>query len=135
MALLAKTGAQTLASRRPAACRAPAPVRRNVKVCAKYGEQSKYFDLQDLENTTGAWDLYGVDEKKRYPGLQEEFFQRATDAVSRREALNGFVALTGVASIALFGLKGASTLELPITKGPRMEKTENGKGGILRSRI
>nr|6SL5_H Chain H, PsaH [Dunaliella salina] len=92
----------------------------------------KYFDVQDLENTTGAWDLYGVDEMKRYPGLQEEFFQRATDAVSRREALNGFVALSaGVASIALFG-KGASTLELPIgTKGPRMEKTENGKGGIL----
>eukprot|EP00983_Pelagomonas_calceolata_P104464 1159030-Pelagomonas_calceolata.AAC.3 len=48
---------------------------------------------QDLENTTGAWDMYGVDEKKRYPGMQEEFFQRATDAVSRRESLNGFVAL------------------------------------------
>eukprot|EP00983_Pelagomonas_calceolata_P104465 1159030-Pelagomonas_calceolata.AAC.4 len=45
MALIAKTGAQTLASRRPAA-KATAPVRRSVKVCAKYGEQSKYFDLQ-----------------------------------------------------------------------------------------
>uniref|UniRef100_A0AC62AEM1 Psah1 n=2 Tax=Eukaryota TaxID=2759 RepID=A0AC62AEM1_DUNTE len=134
MALIAKTGAQTLASRRPAA-KATAPVRRSVKVCAKYGEQSKYFDLQDLENTTGAWDMYGVDEKKRYPGMQEEFFQRATDAVSRRESLNGFVALSGIAAIALFGLKGASTLELPITKGPRDGKTENGKGGILRSRV
>jgi photosystem I subunit 6 len=49
--------------------------------------------LQDIENTTGAWDLYGVDEKKRYPALQETFFQRATDPVTRREALNGFVAL------------------------------------------
>ncbi len=49
---------------------------------------------QDLENTTGSWDMYGVDDKKRYPGLQEEFFNRATDAISRRESLNGFVALS-----------------------------------------
>ncbi len=49
--------------------------------------------LQDLENTTGSWDLYGVDEPKRYPGLQEQFFKQATDILSRREALNAFVAL------------------------------------------
>jgi len=49
---------------------------------------------QDLENTTGSWDMYGVDDKKRYPGLQEEFFNRASGPISRRESLNGFVALS-----------------------------------------
>jgi hypothetical protein len=48
---------------------------------------------QDLENTTGSWDMYGQDDPKRYPALQETFFKQAADAVSRREALNGFVAL------------------------------------------
>lgn len=38
--------------------------------------------------------MYGVDEKKRYPGLQEEFFNRAVDPISRRESLNAFVALS-----------------------------------------
>ena len=42
--------------------------------------------MQDLENTTGAWDMYGVDEPKRYPGLQETFFKQATDILTRREA-------------------------------------------------
>lgn len=95
-----------------AVCRSP-PSCRSVKVCAKYGENSKYFDLtvsraavggatggapprgggaepagwqgmgpdahqhatwraalQDMENTTGSWDVYGVDDPKRYPGMQ-----------------------------------------------------------------
>ncbi len=51
------------------------------------------LDLQDLENTTGSWDMYGVDEPKRYPGLQETFFKQSTDILTRREALNAFVAL------------------------------------------
>ena len=28
---------------------------------AKYGDKSVYFDLEDLGNTTGKWDLYGSD--------------------------------------------------------------------------
>jgi hypothetical protein len=46
--------------------------------------------------------MYGVDDKKRYPGMQEEFFSRATDAISRRESLNGFVALSEWLSLPLF---------------------------------
>jgi hypothetical protein len=42
---------------------------------------------QDLENTTGAWDLYGQDSDKRYNGLQADFFTRAADIVSRRQVL------------------------------------------------
>jgi len=48
---------------------------------------------QDLENTTGSWDLYGQDSDKRYPAMQNEFFNRAGDILKRREALRGFVAL------------------------------------------
>lgn len=50
---------------------------------------------QDLENTTGSWDMYGQESDKRYPGMQNEFFMRAGDILRRREALRGFVALGG----------------------------------------
>ncbi|KAL2957271.1 hypothetical protein AAZX31_18G136300 [Glycine max] len=30
-------------------------------VVAKYGDKSVYFDLEDLGNTIGQWDLYGSD--------------------------------------------------------------------------
>ncbi len=49
--------------------------------------------LQDLENTTGSWDMYGQDDAKRYPAMQNEFFNNAGDILKRREALRGFVAL------------------------------------------
>lgn len=49
--------------------------------------------LQDLENTTGAWDMYGQDDSKRYPSMQNEFFNNAGDILKRREALRGFAAL------------------------------------------
>lgn len=37
---------------------------------AKYGEKSVYFDLGDIANTTGQWDLYGSDGPSPYNGLQ-----------------------------------------------------------------
>lgn len=49
--------------------------------------------VQDLENTTGSWDMYGQDDAKRYPSMQNEFFNNAGDILRRREALRGFVAL------------------------------------------
>ncbi|PNH01167.1 Photosystem I reaction center subunit VI, chloroplastic [Tetrabaena socialis] len=119
---------------RVAAQRPRVSARKAVTVRAKYGEQSRYFDLQDLENTTGAWDMYGVDDKKRYPDNQAKFFTQATEILSRREALRAFVALSGVAAIATFGLKGAKDASLPITKGPQTTG-ESGKGGALRSRL
>uniref|UniRef100_A0A7S0WYA1 Photosystem I reaction center subunit VI, chloroplastic n=1 Tax=Chlamydomonas leiostraca TaxID=1034604 RepID=A0A7S0WYA1_9CHLO len=109
--------------------------RRVVQVNAKYGQESRYFDLKDMENTTGSWDMYGVDESKRYPDNQSKFFVQAADIISRREALNAFVALSGIGAIATFGLKGAADAKLPITTGPQEGKTENGKGGSVRSRL
>lgn len=48
--------------------------------------------LQDLENTIGSWELYGHEEKARYPSIQGEFFQRAAAGLTRREYLLAFVA-------------------------------------------
>jgi len=42
---------------------------------------------QDLENTVGAWDMYGQEDSKRYPGIQNEFFERAASSISSRGSL------------------------------------------------
>ena len=49
---------------------------------------------QDLENTVGSWDLYGVEDSKRYPSLQAEFFERAAAPLTRRSAVTSFLALS-----------------------------------------
>uniref|UniRef100_A0A251TRY1 Photosystem I reaction center subunit VI n=1 Tax=Helianthus annuus TaxID=4232 RepID=A0A251TRY1_HELAN len=40
-------------------------------VVAKYGDKSVYFDLEDLGNTTGEWDVYGSDAPSPYNPLQQ----------------------------------------------------------------
>jgi photosystem I subunit VI len=87
-----------------------------------------------MSNTTGNWDLYGQDSDRRYPALQAEFFDRAGAALSRRESLLGFVALSGIGAILVWGAKGSADAKLPITKGPQTSG-ENGKGGSVRSRL
>ncbi len=47
-------------------------------------------DIQDLEDTTGSWELYGQEDEKRYPSLQAEFFNRAAAPLTRRESLLAF---------------------------------------------
>nr|ABA01145.1 chloroplast photosystem 1 11 kDa subunit [Chlamydomonas incerta] len=126
--------ARPVLSARVAASRPRVAARKAVRVSAKYGENSRYFDLQDMENTTGSWDMYGVDEKKRYPDNQAKFFTQATDIISRRESLRALIALSGVAAIVTYGIKGAKDADLPITKGPQTTG-ENGKGGSVRSRL
>lgn len=42
-------------------------------VVAKYGDKSVYFDLEDLGNTTGQWDLYGSDAPSPYNPLQVQY--------------------------------------------------------------
>eukprot|EP00775_Hariotina_reticulata_P008894 gene8894-9071_t len=133
MALCAKSSTVSL---RAAASRPRVTTRstRAVKVCAKYGENSRYFDLNDIENTTGSWDLYGQDSDKRYPGMQNEFFNRAGDVLKRREALRGFVALLSLGGIVAYGVKGAKDSKLPIMIGPQTSG-ENGKGGSVRNKL
>lgn len=87
-------------------------------VRAKYGEESQYFDLNDLENTLGSWDLYGQESDKRYNELQAEFFERAAAPLTRRESVLAFIALGGIAGILTWGAKGSKDVNLPITVGP-----------------
>lgn len=53
--------------------------------------------------------------------IQNTFFERAADAVTRREAMYSFLALTGGASILLWGAKGSKDGKLPITVGPQQK--------------
>merc|ERR1711904_638826 len=85
---------------------------------AKYGDDGKYFDLDDIENTAGSWDMYGLDEGVKHPVSQAEFFERATFGLQRREALLGFIALGGGSSLLVWGGLGSKQAGLPITKGP-----------------
>ncbi|PRW56048.1 photosystem I reaction center subunit VI- chloroplastic-like [Chlorella sorokiniana] len=102
---------------------------RRVAVAAKYGEESRYFDLKDLENTVGSWDMYGQEDKSRYNGLQSEFFERAANGLSRREYILGLVAVGG-AGILAWGLKGSSDVSLPITKGPQQPAQVGPRGRL-----
>lgn len=43
---------------------------RSGAIVAKYGDKSVYFDLEDIGNTTGQWDLYGSDAPSPYNSLQ-----------------------------------------------------------------
>ncbi|CAL8464043.1 g3578 [Coccomyxa elongata] len=98
-------------------------------VQAKYGSDSEYFDLDDLEDTTGSWELYGQEDEKRYPSLQAEFFNRAAAPLTRRESLLAFTFVGGAASILLWGAKGSKDVALPIQQGPKKggEKGPRGK--------
>ncbi|KAG2496767.1 hypothetical protein HYH03_005175 [Edaphochlamys debaryana] len=87
-----------------------------------------------MENTTGSWDMYGVDEKKRYPDNQSKFWIQATDILSRRDSLRAFLTLASAGAVLTYGLKGAADAGLPITKGPQ-GTGENGKGGTVRARL
>lgn len=46
--------------------------------------------MQDLEDTTGSWELYGQEDEKRYPSLQADFFNRAAAPLTRRSSLLAF---------------------------------------------
>ncbi|KAG5042039.1 hypothetical protein JHK87_005954 [Glycine soja] len=43
---------------------------RSGVVVAKYGDKNVYFDLEDLGNTIGQWDLYGSDAPSPYNPFQ-----------------------------------------------------------------
>ena len=45
--------------------RAPRQAAAVVAPRAKYGDADQYFDLDDLEDTVGSWDLYGQQDEKR----------------------------------------------------------------------
>ncbi|KAI3436498.1 hypothetical protein D9Q98_005915 [Chlorella vulgaris] len=102
---------------------------KRAAVQAKYGEESRFFDLQDLENTIGSWDMYGKEDKDRYPNLQSEFFERAAGGLKRREYLLGLVSV-GLVGILAWGGKGSKIVKLPITVGPQQTPAVGPRGRL-----
>ena len=88
---------------------------------AKYGDESVYFDLSDVEATTGSWDVYGVDSRARYPDQQAAFFEYAAQGLGRREAVYSLLAVSAGLLTVAYGVKGAKDAKLPITVGPQKE--------------
>eukprot|EP00892_Ulva_mutabilis_P012256 jgi/Ulvmu1/9402/UM051_0030.1 len=115
------------ASARPVLGLRPVRAQRAAPVAA-YGEDSKYFDLNDLDNTVGAWDMYGQEDTKRYPDMQNEFFERAAGGLASRGAMLRFCAVASAGALLTWGALGSAQAGLPITKGPQT-KGENGAGG------
>merc|ERR1712216_1010257 len=82
-------------------------IKRLIKPNAKYGDESIYFDLNDMTNTVGGWNMYGQDDIKRYPSLQEDFFKRAGKGLARRDAMLAFCSMSGSITTIFWGLKGS----------------------------
>ncbi|KZV43805.1 photosystem I reaction center subunit VI-1, chloroplastic-like [Dorcoceras hygrometricum] len=98
-------------------------------VVAKYGEKGVYFDLDDIANTTGKWDLYGSDEPSRYNSLQSKFFQTFAAPFTKRGLLLKFLILGGGATL-LYASSHATPDILPIVNGPKLPPTTGPRGRI-----
>ncbi|KAG5523436.1 hypothetical protein RHGRI_035300 [Rhododendron griersonianum] len=98
-------------------------------VVAKYGDKSVYFDLEDLGNTTGQWDLYGSDAPSPYNHLQSKFFERFARPFTKRGFLLKFLIL-GFGSTLAFVSATASPDLLPIVKGPQLPPKLGPRGKI-----
>ncbi|XP_022153665.1 photosystem I reaction center subunit VI, chloroplastic-like [Momordica charantia] len=98
-------------------------------VVAKYGDKSVYFDLEDLGNTTGQWDLYGSDAPSPYNSLQSKFFETFAAPFTKRGLLLKFLLLGGGATLAYFSATAPDDV-LPIKKGPQLPPKLGPRGKI-----
>lgn len=96
---------------------------------AKYGEKSIYFDLEDISNTTGAWDLYGSDTPSPYNSLQSKFFETFAKPFTKRGLLLKFLLLAGGGGLAYAGANATGDI-LPIVRGPQQAPTLGPRGKI-----
>ncbi|KAF8027568.1 hypothetical protein BT93_E0470 [Corymbia citriodora subsp. variegata] len=102
---------------------------RSGAVVAKYGDKSVYFDLEDLGNTTGQWDLYGSDAPSPYNPLQSKFFETAAGPFTKRGFLLKFLILGGGSTLAYFSATASGDI-LPIKKGPQLPPKLGPRGKI-----
>eukprot|EP01018_Ginkgo_biloba_P029880 Gb_06981 [translate_table: standard] len=102
--------------------------RRGVAV-AKYGDKSVYFNLEDIGNTTGAWDLYGSDGPSPYNPLQSKFFETFGGAFTKRGLLLKFLVLGGGGALAYLSATATGDI-LPIKKGPQQPPVPGPRGKI-----
>ncbi|KAH7565237.1 hypothetical protein JRO89_XS09G0170100 [Xanthoceras sorbifolium] len=102
---------------------------RSGAVVAKYGDKSVYFDLEDLGNTTGQWDLYGSDAPSPYNPLQSKFFETFAAPFTKRGLLLKFLILGGGSTLAYFSATATGDI-LPIKKGPQLPPKLGPRGKI-----
>ncbi|KAL2613076.1 hypothetical protein R1flu_024768 [Riccia fluitans] len=120
------SGKKLKVSARPVSVRA-AP---SVGVVAKYDtSNSKYFDLEDLGNTTGAWDLYGQDQRSPYNGLQSKFFETFAAPFTKRGILLKLGLLGGALALG-FASSSATGDVLAIKKGPQEAPVPGPRGRL-----
>ncbi|KAL4589196.1 hypothetical protein LXL04_002101 [Taraxacum kok-saghyz] len=102
---------------------------RSGAVVAKYGDKSVYFDLEDLGNTTGQWDVYGSDAPSPYNPLQSKFFETFAAPFTKRGLLLKFLILGGGSTLAYFSSTATGDV-LPIVKGPQLPPKLGPRGKI-----
>ncbi|XP_020273362.1 photosystem I reaction center subunit VI, chloroplastic-like [Asparagus officinalis] len=98
-------------------------------VVAKYGDKSVYFDLEDIGNTTGQWDLYGSDAPSPYNPLQSKFFETFAAPFTKRGLLLKFLILGGGSLLAYLSSTASGDI-LPIKKGPQLPPKLGPRGKI-----
>ncbi|XP_051147614.1 photosystem I reaction center subunit VI, chloroplastic-like [Andrographis paniculata] len=103
--------------------------RRAGAVVASYGENSVYFDLDDIANTTGQWDVYGNDGPSPYNALQSKFFLTFAAPFTKRGLLLKFLLLGGGALLAYVSSQASGDV-LPIVKGPQLPPKPGPRGKI-----
>eukprot|EP00250_Pteridium_aquilinum_P007364 c1709_g1_i1 orf=147-569(+) len=129
---VAISSSSLLGQKLPVSSRASLPSRCPARlgvVSAKYGEKSVYFDLEDIGNTTGAWDLYGSDAPSPYNGMQSKFFETFGGVFTKRGLLLKFLVLGGGASLAYLSSSASGDI-LPIQKGPQQPPKLGPRGKI-----
>ncbi|KAI3889006.1 hypothetical protein MKX03_014054 [Papaver bracteatum] len=102
---------------------------RTGAVVAKYGDKSVYFDLEDIGNTTGQWDLYGSDAPSPYNSLQSKFFETFAAPFTKRGLLLKFLILGGGSTLAYLSSTVSGDI-LPIKKGPQLPPKMGPRGKI-----
>ncbi|CAN6991252.1 unnamed protein product [Brassica rapa subsp. trilocularis] len=102
---------------------------RSGAVVANNRDKSVYFDLEDLGNTTGQWDLYGSDAPSPYNPLQSKFFETFAAPFTKRGLLLKFLILGGGSLLTYVSASSTGDV-LPIKRGPQ-EKPKLGPRGKL----
>ena len=102
---------------------------RSGAVVAKYGDKSVYFDLEDLGNTTGQWDVYGSDAPSPYNSLQSKFFETFAAPFTKRGLLLKFLIIGGGSTLAYLSATASDDI-LPIKKGPQLPPKLGPRGKI-----
>ncbi|KAK4361903.1 hypothetical protein RND71_017144 [Anisodus tanguticus] len=96
-------------------------------VVAKYGDKSVYFDLEDLDNTTGhgtCMDQMHLHHTTLFRTeeviiLQSKFFETFAAPFTKRGLLLKFLILGGGSTLAYFSSTASGDI-LPIKKGPQL---------------